>query len=112
MRLWNGTEITKPVVDRGLAQWETMAEDLDASLADLTVKLKEALAAAPWGAGAEGRAFWSAHFQGDGPTRLIEQCAHLSKEISGESGRVRSAVDNTLAVDAAMKQDLSSGLRA
>ncbi|HLU71672.1 MAG TPA: hypothetical protein VKZ82_05800 [Nonomuraea sp.] len=106
MRLWDGTEITRPVVDRGLTQWDTMAGDLDKQLSELAAEVKAALAAAPWGAGAEGLAFWQAHFQGDGPNLLLERCALLAEEISGEPGRVREAVTNTLEVDAAMKEDL------
>jgi hypothetical protein len=107
MRLWDGTEIVRPTVDRGLSQWESMAGDLDEKMKSAIAAVKEALSATPWGGGAEGLSFWRAHFQGDGPIKLLDQCALLTKEISGESGRVRSAVDNTLQVDEAMRQDLS-----
>ncbi|MFG1945201.1 hypothetical protein [Nonomuraea sp. NPDC048826] len=110
MRLWDGTEITKPVVDRGLSQWDTMAGDLEEKLADRVAKVKAALATSPWGSGVEGLAFWKAHFRGNGPNLLLDQCALLTEEISGEPGRVRAAVDNTLRVDTAMKEDLAAGM--
>ncbi|MFC5815934.1 MULTISPECIES: hypothetical protein [Nonomuraea] len=111
MRLWDGTEIMKPTVDRGLTQWDTMAGDLDEKLSDRVAKVKAALAAAPWGTGAEGVAFWNAHFQGNGPNLLLDQCAQLCQEISGEPGRVRAAVGNTLQVSTAMEEDLSAMMR-
>lgn len=110
MRLWDGTEIVKPVVDHGLTQWDTMAGELDRTMSKLAAELKDALAAAPWGQGVEGRAFCAAHFRDDGPNRLITQCTRLTKEITAESGLVRQAVDNTLKMDADIRRDIAANL--
>ncbi|TMR99648.1 hypothetical protein [Nonomuraea basaltis] len=110
MRLWDGTEIVKPIVDRGIFLWSTMAGDLERESSRVITQVEEALAAAPWGSGAEGRAFQAAHFRDDGPNRMLTQCAQLTKEIADMGSRARITVDNTLQTDAAIKQDLAAGL--
>ncbi|MEU6711261.1 hypothetical protein ABZ897_07230 [Nonomuraea sp. NPDC046802] len=102
MRLWDGTEIIKPIVDRGISQWSVMAEDLDQESATLIARVEEALATTPWGTGAEGNAFYNAHFRDDGPNQMLTQCAQLAKEIIDAGDRVRQSVDNTLQTDADM----------
>ncbi|TMR14398.1 hypothetical protein ETD86_28690 [Nonomuraea turkmeniaca] len=110
MRLWDGTEIAKSIVDQGISQWSTMAEALEQESSRLITQVEDALAAAPWGGGAEGRAFLTAHFRGDGPNRMLTQCADLTKEITDAGTRVRQSVDNTLQTDADIKQNLAAGL--
>ncbi|GAA3567616.1 hypothetical protein GCM10022419_055530 [Nonomuraea rosea] len=111
MRLWDGTQIVKPVVDRATSEWSAMAEDLERELAVLVNQVKEALATAPWGGGAEGAAFRAAHFRNGGPDRMLTQCGELSKGITEAGAMVCKAVDNTLQTDADIKRDLAAGLR-
>ncbi|MGW0802391.1 hypothetical protein [Nonomuraea sp. NPDC002799] len=110
MKLWDGTQIVKPVVDYGLTQWGTMVEDVQRDTAGLVADVKAALAAAPWGGGAEGKAFSAAYFRDDGPTRMLTQCVTLLKEIADAGDRVRAAVDNTLQTDADIQRDIQAGL--
>ncbi|WP_336204536.1 hypothetical protein [Nonomuraea sp. LPB2021202275-12-8] len=112
MRLWDGTEIMKSMVDHGLSQWSTMAEDLERTLSGRIAQVVEALAAAPWGDGAEGKAFKAAHFRDGGPDHMLTQCAQIAKEIPDAGDRVRKSVDNTLRTDAAMRADLEALRRA
>ncbi|MEV4363407.1 hypothetical protein [Nonomuraea sp. NPDC049625] len=109
MRLWDGTQIIKPSVDRGLSEWSTMAEDLEHESARLVSLVREALDAAPWGPGAEGEAFRAAHFRNDGPNQMLSQCTQLAKEITGAGSGVRTAVDNTLKMDLDIKRDMAAG---
>ncbi|MEV0232511.1 hypothetical protein [Nonomuraea sp. NPDC050786] len=108
MRLWDGTEIVKSVVHRGISEWSAMAEDLDRESAKVISEVREALAAAPWGGGAEGQAFKAAHFSNDGPERMLTQYAQLTKQIIDAGSRVRAAVDHTLHTDAAIEHDLAA----
>ncbi|MFI6739818.1 hypothetical protein ACIBI9_43430 [Nonomuraea sp. NPDC050451] len=110
MRLWDGTQITKTTVDRGLSEWSAMAEDLERESARLVAKVQEALDAAPWGPGAEGEAFRAAHFRNGGPTQMLSQCTQLAQEITGAGCGVRTAVDNTLKMDLDIKRDMAAGL--
>ncbi|MGP3911076.1 hypothetical protein [Nonomuraea sp. 10N515B] len=110
MRLWDGTEIVKSVVNRGISEWSTMAEDLEREASKLIAEVKEALAAAPWGSGVEGEAFKAAHFRGNGPDRMLTQCAQLGREIIDAGDRVRKSVDNTLLTDADIEHQLRAGL--
>ncbi|MET7333766.1 hypothetical protein [Nonomuraea sp. NPDC005650] len=110
MRLWDGTQIVKPTVDRGLSEWSSMAEDLERESSKLVAQVQEALAAAPWGSGAEGEAFRQAHFRNDGPNQMLSQCTQLAGEITDAGCRVRTAVDNTLKTDLDIKHDLAAGL--
>jgi hypothetical protein len=111
VKLWDGTQIIKSTVDRGISEWSTMAEDLERDSSGLINQVKEALAAAPWGDGAEGEAFRAAHFRNDGPNRMLTQCAQLTKEIADAGTMVCKAVDNTLQTDLDIKHDLAAGLR-
>ncbi|NUP78483.1 MAG: hypothetical protein HOV96_13150 [Nonomuraea sp.] len=108
MRPWEGAEIKKPIVDLGISQWSTMAEDWEKESERLVAAVVEALAAAPWGGGAEGDAFKAAHFRNDGPVRMLNQCGSLSKEITDASGRLRTTIDNTLGTDADIEHDLAT----
>ncbi|MFI7129671.1 hypothetical protein ACIBQ1_28505 [Nonomuraea sp. NPDC050153] len=110
MRLWDGTQIVKSTVDRGLSQWSAMAEDLERESAKLIAQVQEALDAAPWGSGAEGEAFRTAHFRNDGPNQMLSQCTQLAGEINGAGCGVRTAVDHTLKMDLDIKHDLAAGL--
>lgn len=100
-------EIAKPVVNLGISQWCTMAEDWEREAPQLMAAVTEALSATPWGGAAEGVAFKSAHFRGDGPNQMLKQCAHLTKEITDAGDRMRKTIDNTLRTHAATYQDLS-----
>ncbi|MEU1727535.1 hypothetical protein ACNF49_06880 [Actinomadura sp. ATCC 39365] len=108
MRPWDGTQIIKPVVDSGISQWTTMAEDWEKESERLVAAVVEALAAAPWGNGMEGRSFKDSHFRDDGPNRMLNQCVDLSKQLMDACGRLRASIDNTLSVDAAIEQDLKA----
>ncbi|MEU4224162.1 hypothetical protein AB0F17_07705 [Nonomuraea sp. NPDC026600] len=99
-------EIAKPVVNQGISQWCTMAEEWEREEPQLRAAVYEALAAEPWGAAAEGVAFKAAHFRGDGPTQMLKQSAHLTKEITDAGDRMRKTIDNTLRTHAATYQDL------
>jgi hypothetical protein len=110
VRLWDGTQIAKPVVYRGITQWTTMADELSGEAARLIAQVKAALAAEPWGAGAEGRSFYAAHFQDDGPNRMLTQYEDLAEAIVDAGTRVRANVDNTLHTDADIKNDLQANL--
>ncbi|MCF6470285.1 hypothetical protein FAF44_18040 [Nonomuraea sp. MG754425] len=110
MRLWDGTEIIKPVVDRGLSEWSTMAEEQEQRLPQLVAKVEACLAAAPWGTGVEGDSFRVAHFSGSGPVELLAQCKQLAKQVTDAGDRVRTAIDNTLQTDAAIRDDLAAGM--
>ena len=70
-------EIAKPVVNLGISQWCTMAEDWEREAPQLMAAVTEALSATPWGGAAEGVAFKSAHFRGDGPNQM--RLADLNK---------------------------------
>ncbi|MFC4116809.1 hypothetical protein [Nonomuraea zeae] len=111
MRLWDGTQIVKPTVDRATSEWATLAEDVDRTTAVLVDQVKQALATAPWGGGAEGMAFKAAHFRNDGPDKMLAKCAEISKGIADAGAKVRKAIDNTLQTDADIKRDLAAGLR-
>jgi hypothetical protein len=100
-------DIAKPIVNLGISQWSTMAEDWELEAPRLRAAVTEALAAAPWGGGAEGAAFKAAHFRGDGPNQMLTQCAHLTKEITDAGDRMRKTIDNTLRTHAATFQDMS-----
>ncbi|MEU7854990.1 hypothetical protein [Nonomuraea sp. NPDC049141] len=100
-------EIAKPVVNLGISQWSTMAEEWEREEAQLRAAVYEALAAAPWGGGAEGAAFKAAHFRGDGPNQMLKQCFHLTKEITDAGDRMRKTIDNTLRTHHATYQDMS-----
>jgi hypothetical protein len=100
-------EIAKPIVNLGISQWSTMAEDWEREAPQLMAAVTEALSAAPWGSGAEGAAFKAAHFRGDGPNQMLRQCGHLTKEITDAGDRLRKTIDNTLRTHAATHQDLS-----
>ncbi|GGT32157.1 hypothetical protein ACFFV7_35475 [Nonomuraea spiralis] len=108
MKPWNGTQIIKPVVDSGISQWTTMAEDWETQSERLIAAVVEALAAAPWGGGAEGEAFRNSHLQGDGPNRMLNQCVDLSRQITDACGRLRASIDNTLGTDADIESDLKA----
>ena len=108
MRPWNGTEIVKPVVDQGISQWTTMAEDWEKECARLVSAVVDALATAPWGGGAEGDSFKAAHFRDNGPIRMLKQCGSLAKEITDASSRLRTTIDNTLGTDADIERDLAT----
>ncbi|QYC44433.1 hypothetical protein Nocox_34335 [Nonomuraea coxensis DSM 45129] len=110
MRLWDGTQIAKPVVYRGITQWTTMADDLNEEATHLAAQVKAALAAQPWGAGTEGQSFFAAHFRGDGPNRMLKQYEDLAEAITDAGTRVRDNVDNTLLTDADIKNDLQANL--
>ncbi|MFG6197057.1 hypothetical protein [Nonomuraea sp. JJY05] len=110
MRLWDGTQIIKPNVDRGLSEWSAMAEDLERESAKLVAQVQEALDAAPWGPGAEGEAFRAAHFRNDGPNQMLLQCTKLAEQITAAGCGVRTAVDNTLKMDLDIKRDMAAGL--
>ncbi|WP_431928221.1 hypothetical protein [Nonomuraea jabiensis] len=109
MRLWDGTQIIKPSVDRGLSEWSAMAEDLARESARLVAQVQEALDAAPWGPGAEGEAFRAAHFRNDGPNQMLSQCTRLAEEITDAGRWVRTAVDNTLKMDLDIRRDMAAG---
>lgn len=108
MRPWDGAQIVKPVVDLGISQWTTMAEDWEKESERLVAGVLEALATKPWGGGAEGEAFKSAHFRNDGPTRMLNQCGSLAKEITDACGRLRTTIDNTLGTDADIERELAT----
>ena len=108
MRPWDGTQIAKPIVDLGISQWSTMAEDWEKESERLVTAVLEALATKPWGTGAEGEAFVAAHFRDDGPTRMLNQCGSLAKEIADASGRLRTTIDNTLGTDADIERELAT----
>jgi hypothetical protein len=109
MKPWEGAEINKPVVDLGISQWSTMAEDWERAAGPLIAQVIEALAAAPWGGGAEGEAFKAAHFRDGGPTKMLTQCADLTEQIGDASGRLRTTIGNTLGTDADIERDLAAG---
>ncbi|MEV0146449.1 MULTISPECIES: hypothetical protein [unclassified Nonomuraea] len=103
-------DVVKPVVDRGITEWSTMAEDWEREVPQLVAAISEALAAAPWGCGLEGDQFRIAHFEGDGPNQMLIQCGDLKKGITDAGDRLRKNVDNTFCTNAATYQDIANGL--
>ncbi|MEV0381329.1 hypothetical protein [Nonomuraea sp. NPDC050643] len=108
---WEGAYVAKPIVDRGISAWSTMAEDLERGLRRRVAQVEECLASAPWGGGAEGRAFHEAHFRGDGPPGMLTQCTRLGGEVTDAGTRLRKVIDNTLRTDADIKHDMTGTLR-
>ncbi|MEV4172964.1 hypothetical protein [Nonomuraea sp. NPDC049709] len=111
MNGWDGTYIARPVVDRGISQWSTMAEELEKALPQLTAEVEACLATAPWGPGAEGDAFCQAHFRDNGPMEMLTQCTRLARGITDAGDRLRQAIDNTLQTDADIRHDLTAMTR-
>ncbi|SEF89780.1 hypothetical protein SAMN05444920_101961 [Nonomuraea solani] len=110
MNLWDGSYIAKPIVDRGISAWSLMAEDLERGLPKLTAQVEECLASAPWGGGAEGRAFFSAHFRDDGPSEMLSQCGRLTREIADAGTRLRKVIDNTVQTDLDIEHGIRTGM--
>ncbi|MFC7586056.1 hypothetical protein ACFQYP_21665 [Nonomuraea antimicrobica] len=106
----DGTYVARPIVNHGIAAWSDMAGELDRRVSNAVAEIEAALRSAPWGQETEGRAFADAHFSGNGPAEMLDQCRLLTKEIVAEGDRVRAAVDNTCLTDADMGNDLAAGL--
>ncbi|GAA3149383.1 hypothetical protein [Nonomuraea roseoviolacea] len=104
-------DVAKQVVELGLSQWTTMAEDWEREAPQLMAAVSEALAAAPWGDGIEGLQFKAAHFNGDGPNQMLTQCVDLTTQITDAGERLRTTVDNTLYANAATYEDVTTGLK-
>ncbi|UBU18564.1 hypothetical protein [Nonomuraea gerenzanensis] len=104
---WDGTFVAKSVVDRGISAWSTNAEEVSRELPKLIGEVESCLAAAPWGVGKEGYAFYEAHFRDGGPRELINQCKRLAEEIVDVGDRLRQAIDNTRLTDADLDLDLT-----
>ncbi|GAA4967276.1 hypothetical protein HD597_003827 [Nonomuraea thailandensis] len=104
---WDGASIARSVVDRGMTAWSTNAEEVSRTLPKLTAEVEKCLAAAPWGVGAEGEAFYRAHLGDGGPTEMINQCKRLAEEIVDAGDRLRHAIDNTRQTDADIDHDLT-----
>ncbi|MEU4223685.1 hypothetical protein AB0F17_05280 [Nonomuraea sp. NPDC026600] len=98
-------------IESGIAQWDTMAFDLEQAWPEVSAELKALNAAAPWGDGAEGRMFAQAYLKDDGPSRLVESGTALVGEIVDAGPLLRETIANSRATDAAIAQDLASGGR-
>ncbi|GAA2828701.1 hypothetical protein [Nonomuraea rubra] len=104
---WDGAYIARSVVDRGMSAWSTNAEEVNRTLPRLAGEVEKNLAAAPWGAGAEGDAFRQAHLRDGGPVEMINQCKRLGEQIVDAGDRLRQAIDNTRQTDADIDHDLT-----
>ncbi|NUW32341.1 hypothetical protein HTZ77_12995 [Nonomuraea sp. SMC257] len=104
-------DVAKQVVELGISQWSTMAEDWEQEAPQLMAAVSEALAAAPWGNGVEGLQFKTAHFNGGGPNQMLTQCAELTTQITDAGERLRTTVDNTLHANAVTYEDVTNGLK-
>ncbi|MFC5835450.1 hypothetical protein [Nonomuraea insulae] len=109
MKEWDGTYIAKPVVDRGISEWTTMAEELERGLPRLAAAVEACLATQPWGPGAEGDSFRESHFRDNGPGDMLARCSRLPREVTDAGDRLRMAIDNTLQTDADIRHDLTTG---
>ncbi|MGR6919091.1 hypothetical protein ACU635_32995 [[Actinomadura] parvosata] len=104
---WDGTYIAHTTVDRGMSAWAATADEVSRTLPRLAGEIETHLAAAPWGSGAEGQAFYQAHFRDGGPIELINQCKRLAEEIVDAGDRLRKAIDNTRQTDADISYDVA-----
>ncbi|MEV6150035.1 hypothetical protein AB0L53_06805 [Nonomuraea sp. NPDC052129] len=100
-----------PSIESGIAQWNTMALDLEQAWPEVSAELKALNAAAPWGNGAEGRMFAQAYLKDDGPSRLVESGTALVGEIVDVGPLLRETIANSRSTDTAIAEDLASGGR-
>jgi hypothetical protein len=106
MNVWDVSSVEKSVVDRGITEWKTIADEQEREIRALIAEVERCLDAEPWGTGTEGRAFAASHMGADGPLKTISQCKNLLKEIGDIGDAVRIAVDNMLEAHAQGAADM------
>ncbi|MFI6294090.1 hypothetical protein ACIBEJ_21050 [Nonomuraea sp. NPDC050790] len=104
-----GIEIFKSVAYEGVGQWATMAGDMERTVESLAAEVRACLAAAPWGDGLEGKAFWQKHCADGGPHELVKRFADLPNQLRDAGDRARQVVDNLRTTDAGMGQEMRAG---
>ncbi|MBF8193893.1 hypothetical protein ITP53_51110 [Nonomuraea sp. K274] len=96
-------------IENGISQWDTMANALAGQWPAVSAELKAVHAAAPWGDGAEGRAFAHEYMKLDGPNRLIETGTELVGHIADAGPRLHTTIANSRSTDTGIAADLARG---
>ncbi|MET9342250.1 hypothetical protein [Nonomuraea sp. NPDC003804] len=106
-----GVDLVRPITYEGITQWSDMAGEMEKDLPRLVDELRQTLATEPWGSGAEGKAFYANHYQGDGPTKLMDRCSNFPQQFADAGDRVREGVENLFTTDTTIAYDIGTGER-
>lgn len=107
---WDGFDVIKSVAYTGIAQMNTVTEDMEQALPDLAAKLRAALATEPWGADSDaGRNYRRTKYPDDDLDKVPAQCEKLIKEFRAATDTVRKNVDSHFTTDQAIAEDIAAG---